>query len=96
MSLIEEYLARVRLVLVSLPGAQPERYDEQIPSSTRGNVRIGLRFADRALLELTEAVVFVGQERAGSPTGTITRIHSATSSSVTTTLLTLRRGVTSP
>jgi hypothetical protein len=34
-----------------------ERYEEQLLTSTRGNLRLRLRFADQALLEISEAIV---------------------------------------
>lgn len=42
--------------------AHVERYEEQILSVNRGNLRIRLRFSDQALLEVSEAIVFVAGE----------------------------------
>ena len=40
-----------------VPVAMAERYEEQLLTGTRGNLRIRLRFADEALLEISEARV---------------------------------------
>jgi hypothetical protein len=42
--------------------AQAERYEEQMLSATRGNLRIRLRFGDQSLLEISEAIVLVDEE----------------------------------
>jgi hypothetical protein len=62
MSIIEEYFDHVRQLVQDLSDAQTERYEEQILSATRGNLRIRLRFSDNALLEISEAFVLVGGE----------------------------------
>jgi len=62
MNTVEEYFDRVRQLVQSVPGVQAERYEEHILSATRGNLRIRLRFSDKALLEISEAFVLVGRE----------------------------------
>jgi hypothetical protein len=62
MTPIEAYFTSVRELLESVAQAHAERYEEQILSENRGNLRIRLRFADQALLEISEAVVFVAGE----------------------------------
>ncbi len=62
MNTVEEYFDHVRRLVQNLPEAQAERYEEHILTATRGNLRIRLRFADNALLEISEALVLVGGE----------------------------------
>ena len=49
MKKIEGYFARVRLLIHNLPEANPEKYEEEILSVTRGDLRIRLHFSDKAL-----------------------------------------------
>jgi hypothetical protein len=49
MTPLEQYLATVRQLIRQIPFAHAERYDEQLLTAERGNVRIRLRFADQAL-----------------------------------------------
>lgn len=53
---LEEYFANVSRLIQPLAGVAVERYEEQLLSATRGNLRLRLRFADQALLEISEAV----------------------------------------
>jgi hypothetical protein len=62
MKTIEEYFTHVRQLIQGIPEADAERYEEQILSITRGNLRIRLRFSDQALLEISEAIVFIAGE----------------------------------
>jgi len=62
MRTVEEYFAAVRQLLEVVSDAQAERYDEQILTATRGNLRIRLRFADQSLLEISEAIALLGEE----------------------------------
>jgi hypothetical protein len=57
MTSIEAYFAHVRQLMQHVPGAIAERYEEQLLTSTRGNLRLRLCFADQALLEISEAIV---------------------------------------
>lgn len=62
MKTIEDYFTHVRQLVQRVPDTSAERYEEQILSVNRGNLRIRLRFSDHALLEISEAVVFAGGE----------------------------------
>jgi hypothetical protein len=62
MKIIEDYFTYVRQLMQRVPDASAERYEEQILAVHRGNLRIRLRFADQALLEISEAIVFVAGE----------------------------------
>ena len=42
-----------------VPDTHIERYEEQLLSETRGTLRIRLRFADQAVLEISEALVLM-------------------------------------
>ncbi len=59
---IEEYFNPIRHLIQAISEAHPERYEEEILSPSRGNLRIRLWFPDRALLEISEAVVIVNGE----------------------------------
>jgi hypothetical protein len=54
---LEEYFADVSRLIQALAGVSVERYEEQLLSATRGDLRLRLRFADQALLEISEAVL---------------------------------------
>ena len=60
MNTVEEYFDCVRRFVQNLSDAQAERYEEYLLSATRGNLRIRLRFSDKALLEISKAIVLVG------------------------------------
>jgi hypothetical protein len=62
MKTIEEYFTCTRQLIQSVPDAYAERYEEEILSVNRGNLRIRLRFSDQALLEISEAIVLVAGE----------------------------------
>jgi len=62
MKSIGEYFTRVRQLIQGVPEASAERYEEQILSATRGNLRIRLRFTNQALLEISEAILLVAEE----------------------------------
>ena len=62
MRTIDEYFTRVHELVQGVADAQAERYEEQMLSATRGNLRIRLRFGDQSLLEISEAIVLVGEE----------------------------------
>ena len=65
MKTVEEYFAHIRQLIQAIPEAYAERYEEQILSVTRGNLRIRLRFADQALLEISEALVLIADRLQG-------------------------------
>jgi hypothetical protein len=54
---LAEYFAEIFQLIQALAGVQIERYEEQVLSATRGNLRLRLRFADQALLDISEAIV---------------------------------------
>ncbi len=62
MRTIEAYFLSVRQLIANVEEARVERYEEQLLTPTRGNLRIQLRFADDALLEISEAIVFTAGE----------------------------------
>ena len=62
MKTVEEYFTHVRQLIQGIAEAHVERYQEQILSASRGNLRIRLRFSDQALLEISEAIVVVAEE----------------------------------
>lgn len=62
MKTIEEYFAHVCQLVQGFSEAHVERYEEQVLTETRGNPRSRLRFLDGALLEISEAVVFIHEE----------------------------------
>jgi hypothetical protein len=62
MRTIEEYFASVRQLVQVVPDVDIERYEEQILTSIRGNLRLRLQFSDQSLLEISEAIVLIGEE----------------------------------
>ena len=56
---LAEYFAELFQLIQTLAGVRIERYEEQLLSATRGNLRLRLRFADQALLDISEAVVCI-------------------------------------
>lgn len=62
MRTIDEYFTRVRELVQGVADAQAERYEEQLLSATRGNLRIRLHFTDQSLLEISEAIALIGEE----------------------------------
>ena len=54
---LAEYFAEIFQLIQALAGVQIERYEEQLLSATRGNLHLRLRFADQALLDISESVV---------------------------------------
>jgi hypothetical protein len=62
MRTIDEYFAGIRRLIQAEAGVYIERYEEQILTSNRGNLRIRLKFADKSLLEISEAIVLIGEE----------------------------------
>lgn len=53
---IVEYFERVQILVKELSRVEIERYEEQVLSEERGNLRIRLRFSDNSLLEISEAI----------------------------------------
>jgi len=54
---LAEYFAEIFQLIQALAGVCIERYEEQLLSATRGNLCLRWRFADQALLEMSEAVL---------------------------------------
>ena len=74
---LEEYFANISRLVQGLTGVDIERYEEQLLSATRGNLRLRLRFPDQALLEMSEAVLCT----AGTPQWLSYRYHYQEASS---------------
>jgi len=53
---ITEYFEEIRTLIKEISRVEIERYEEQVLSSERGNLRIRLRFFDNSLLEISEAI----------------------------------------
>ena len=58
--LLIQYLGNIESAVQNLDNVYIERYDEEILTSDRVNLRIRVRFAEGHLLELNEAVVVEG------------------------------------
>lgn len=52
---IVQYFERIQSLIMGLSSVEVERYEEQVLSKDRGNLRIRLRFFDNSLLEISEA-----------------------------------------
>ena len=63
MRTIEDYFTHVGRLIQGAPDVLAKRYEEQILSVTRGNLRIRPRFSDQPLLEISEAIVLMAGER---------------------------------
>ncbi len=59
---LEDSFTHVRQLVQDMSGVHIERYEEQLLSDTRGNLRMRLRFSAYALLEVSEAIVFIAGE----------------------------------
>ncbi|MDP2754557.1 MAG: DUF6516 family protein [Nitrospirota bacterium] len=53
---IVQYFERIQSLIMVLSDVEVERYEEQVLSKNRGNLRIRLRFSDNSLLEISEAI----------------------------------------
>ncbi len=53
---VEQYFEKVRSLIISLSRVEVERYEEQVLSKDRGNLRIRLRFFDNSLLGVSETI----------------------------------------
>jgi Family of unknown function (DUF6516) len=60
MSGMLDYFERVQALISDLSRVEIERYEEQVLSKERGNLRIRLRFFDNSLLEISEAIHIIG------------------------------------
>ena len=57
LKLLSDYLNQVEQAIVQCENAYVEPYQEEILTSQRANLRIGLRFKQTHLLEINEAIV---------------------------------------
>ncbi|MCZ8065621.1 MAG: hypothetical protein O9287_06685 [Microcystis sp. LE17-20D] len=57
LKLLSDYLNQVEQTIVQCENAYVEPYQEEILTSQRANLRIGLRFKQTHLLEINEAIV---------------------------------------
>ena len=62
MRTIDEYFTQVRELIQGVADAHADRYEEQMLSATRGNLRIRLRLPDQSILEISEAIALIGEE----------------------------------
>lgn len=54
---LRDYFERIESAVLDLEGVYVERYQEEILTADRANLRIRIRFSEGFLLELNEAVV---------------------------------------
>jgi hypothetical protein len=59
MKTLHAYFTSIRQLIQDIPDVHIERYEEQILSADRANLRIRLRFVDQGLLEISEAFVLI-------------------------------------
>lgn len=59
---IEEYLTYILQLIQNLSKVHLESYEEQILSENRNNLLIRLKFSDKSLLEISEAIVFLDNQ----------------------------------
>lgn len=57
MKSIKEYFERIQTLIIELSRVEVERYEEQVFSHERGNLRIRIRFFDNSLLEISDTVL---------------------------------------
>jgi len=53
---IGDYFSKIQSLISNLPGIEVERFEEQVLTDKRGNLRIRLRFSDNSLLEVSESI----------------------------------------
>lgn len=56
MKSIEQYFGKIQSLIIGIHKVEAKRYEEQIFSKDRGNLRIRLRFSDNSLLEISGAI----------------------------------------
>ena len=56
MKYITQYFEKIQSLIIGLSRVEVERYEEEVLSKERGNLRIRLRFLDNSLLEINEAI----------------------------------------
>ena len=62
MTAVLDYLRQIRQAINAFAGAQVERYQEQLLTGTRANLRIRLRLPDNSFLEISEALAAEKEE----------------------------------
>jgi len=62
MTAVLDYLRQVRQAINAFAGVQVERYQEQLLTATRANLRIRLRLPDNSFLEISEALAAEEEE----------------------------------
>ncbi|MBC8555468.1 MAG: hypothetical protein H8D23_38120 [Candidatus Brocadiales bacterium] len=60
MTNICDYFIELQQIINNVSGVEVEKYEEQVLTEKRGNLRIRLRFSDNSLLELSEAILITG------------------------------------
>ncbi|MBD2527925.1 MULTISPECIES: toxin TumE [unclassified Nostoc] len=61
-NILSDYLNQVEQAIVQCPNLYVERYEEEILTSLRANLRIRLRLAQTHLLEINEAIVITDNQ----------------------------------
>ena len=56
---IFDYFRELQNLIQNLPDVEIEKYEEQILTGERGNLRCRLRFSDNSLLEVSEAIQII-------------------------------------
>ncbi len=59
MTNISGYFLKLQQIIGNLSGVEIEKYEEQVLTESRGNLRVRLRFSDDSLLDLCEAVQII-------------------------------------
>ena len=59
-NLLSDYLERVEEAIQEFSNVYVERYEEEVLTPNRVNLRIRLRFSQKHLLQVNEAIVLVG------------------------------------
>ncbi|MBD2511134.1 hypothetical protein H6G91_28440 [Nostoc muscorum FACHB-395] len=62
LNILSDYLNLVEEAIVKCPNVYVERYEEEILTSLRANLRIRLRLAQTHLLEINEAIVITDNQ----------------------------------
>jgi len=60
LNILSDYLAQVEQAIQQCSNVDVERYEEEVLSPKRANLRIRLRFNQTYLLEINEAIIVVG------------------------------------
>ncbi|BBD63199.1 hypothetical protein NIES2109_60490 (plasmid) [Nostoc sp. HK-01] len=61
-NILSDYLNQVEQAIVQCQNVYVERYEEEILTSQRANLRIRLRFNQTHLLEINEALLIIGNQ----------------------------------